>query len=96
MAAERGDGDDEGPRAPEPETHDEEGPARRAARQRHLRAARDFFETAPPFRVQSELDGTVSLCRKRYDYWPNRPPPRSGNASPSTKALKKPSSACGT
>ncbi len=75
MAAERGDGDNEGPRAPEPETHDEEGPARRAARQRHLRAARDFFETAPPFRVQSEPDGTVSLRRKRYDYWPNRPPP---------------------
>ena len=74
MAAERGDGGQEEPWTPGPEADDEDGPARRAARERHLRAASDFFASAPPFRVQFELDGTVSLCRKHYDYWPNRAP----------------------
>ena len=70
-------GDDcghEEPRPPEPEPDGGGEPARRAARERHLRAADEFFEAAPPFRVQFEPDGTVSLCRKHYDYWPNRPP----------------------
>lgn len=72
--AEREDGTHQGPRIPEPEPDGDDEPARRAARERHLRAADEFFAAAPPFRVQFELDGTVSLCRKHYDYWPNRPP----------------------
>jgi hypothetical protein len=68
---------------PEPE-RDEDGPEdgygadeqlRRALEQeRHRTDARRFFEAAPLYRVQFEQDGTVSLCRKDYRYWPNRPP----------------------
>ena len=54
---------------------DAEEQRRRAARQeRHRLDARRLFDAAPPYRVQFEENGTVSLCAKRYDYWPNRPP----------------------
>jgi hypothetical protein len=68
---------------PEPE-RDEDGAEegydaaeqlRRAMEQeRHRLAARRFFEAAPLFRIGFEADGTVSLRKKSYDYWPNRPP----------------------
>ena len=55
--------------------HDEEEQSRRAAQQeRHRFDARRFFDAAPPYRVRFEEDGTVSLCAKRYEYWPNRAP----------------------
>ena len=48
---------------------------RRALEQeRHRAAARRFFEAAPLYRVDFEDNGTVSLRRKAYAYWPNRPP----------------------
>lgn len=72
--AERDDDSRKEPWPSEPEAVEEDERARRGASERHLRAASEFFEAAPPFRVQFELDGTVSLCRKHYDYWPNRPP----------------------
>ena len=34
-----------------------------------LAAARRYFRAAPPYRIQFEEDGRVSLCRKRYSYW---------------------------
>lgn len=47
---------------------------RRALEQeRHRRDARRFFEEAPLFRVQFEENGTVTLCKKEYKYWPGRP-----------------------
>jgi len=42
--------------------------------ERHRAAARRFFEAAPLYRVQFEEDGTVSLRKKGYSYWPDRPP----------------------
>ena len=70
---------------PEPERDDDEAEAedgygaeeqlRRALEQeRHRTDARRFFEAAPLYRIQFEQDGTVSLCRKGYRYWPSRPP----------------------
>ena len=48
---------------------------RRALEQeRHRLAARRFFDAAPLYRVQFDEDGTVSLRKKSYDYWPARPP----------------------
>ncbi len=48
---------------------------RRAVEQeRHRLDARRFFEAAPLYRIQFEADGTVSLRRKGYKYWPARPP----------------------
>src|SRR3954464_10844908 len=48
---------------------------RRALEQeRHLREARRRFEVAPLYRIRGEEDGTVSLCKKGYRYWPNRSP----------------------
>jgi hypothetical protein len=48
---------------------------RRALEQeRHRTAARRFFEAAPLYRVEFEEDGTVSLRKKAYAYWPNLPP----------------------
>lgn len=72
--AERDDDGHEEPRTSEPEADAGDEPARCAAGERHLRAASEFFEAAPPYRVQFELDGTVSLCCKHYNYWPNRAP----------------------
>ena len=42
--------------------------------ERHRLAARRFFDAAPLYRVQFDEDGTVSLRRKFYEYWPARPP----------------------
>ena len=48
---------------------------RRALEQeRHRLSARRLFDAAPLYRVQFEEDGTVSLRKKSYDYWPVRPP----------------------
>jgi hypothetical protein len=63
-----------------PEEEGEEGydageQLRRALEQeRHLREARRRYEEAPLYRIRGEEDGTVSLCKKGYSYWPNRPP----------------------
>ena len=74
---ERGD-DHPGPERDDDATedgHDAEEQLRRAVEQeRHRLAARRFFEAAPFYRVQFEPNGTVSLRRKDYNYWPNRPP----------------------
>jgi hypothetical protein len=67
----RRDDEEEGPE----EGYDADEQLRRALEQeRHCAAARDFFERAPLFRIRFEEDGTVSLCKKRYAYWPTRPP----------------------
>lgn len=42
--------------------------------ERHRAAARRFFEAAPLYRVEFEEDGTVSLRKKSYEFWPDRPP----------------------
>lgn len=42
--------------------------------ERHRLAARRFFEAAPLYRVQFEEDGTVTLRKKGFEYWPARPP----------------------
>ncbi len=42
-------------------------------RERHRAAARRFFETAPLYRVDFEEDGTVSLRKKSYEFWPDHP-----------------------
>ncbi|GAA0579864.1 hypothetical protein GCM10009416_17850 [Craurococcus roseus] len=48
---------------------------RRAVEQeRHRAAARRFFDAAPLYRVDFEEDGTVSLRKKSYEFWPDRPP----------------------
>jgi hypothetical protein len=63
-----------------PEEEGEEGydageQLRRALEQeRHLREARRRYEEAPLYRIRGEEDGTVSLSKKGYSYWPNRPP----------------------
>ena len=55
--------------------YDADEQLRRAlAQQQHVREARRFFEEAPLYRVEFEDDGTVSLRRKGYEYWPARPP----------------------
>jgi hypothetical protein len=36
-------------------------------------SSRPAAYTAPRYRIQFEADGTVSLCEKRYRYWPERP-----------------------
>ncbi len=65
-------------RADEPEEEEgygaEEQRRRAAQQERHRLEARGLFEAAPAYRIQFELNGTVSLCSKRYEYWPNRPP----------------------
>jgi hypothetical protein len=62
-------------RAEAEEGGDAEERLRRALEgERHRAAARRFFETAPLYRVDFEEDGTVSLRKKSYAYWPNRPP----------------------
>lgn len=54
--------------------HGAEEQLRRALEQeRHRAAARRFFEAAPLYRVDPEDNGTVSLRKKDYAYWPNRP-----------------------
>jgi hypothetical protein len=74
--AERADHD----RAPEQlgcdaEPHDPGDALQAAVRQeRHRTAARRLFDAAPLYRVEFEEDGTVSLRRKGYEYWPERPP----------------------
>lgn len=52
----------------------EEQLSRALEQERHQREARRFFEDAPLYRTQNEDNGTVSLCRKTYAYWPNRAP----------------------
>lgn len=47
---------------------------RALAQQHHAERARRFFEEAPLYCIQFENDGTVSLRRKCYNYWPARPP----------------------
>ena len=42
--------------------------------ERHRAAARRFFEAPPLYRVDFEENGTVSLRKKGYAYWPDRPP----------------------
>ena len=72
---ERGDGDgheDARPSGPAPD--DPREAAGHAARERHVRTARRFFEAVPPYRAQFERDGTVSLHFKEYRYWPDRAP----------------------
>ena len=55
--------------------YDADEQLRRALEQeRHRLAARRFFDAAPLYRVEFEGDGTVSLRKKSYDYWPARPP----------------------
>ena len=60
---------------PEDDGHDAAKQLRRAVEQeRHRLEARRYFDAAPFYRVRFEENGTVTLCAKRYDYWPNRPP----------------------
>ncbi len=70
--------DHRGPERDEDGPEDGYGPEeqlRRALEQeRHRLDARRFFEAAPLYRVQFEANGTVSLRKKAYNYWPNRPP----------------------
>ena len=70
--------DHRGPERDEDDPENGYGPEeqlRRAVEQeRHRLAARRFFEAAPLYRIEFEENGTVSLRKKRYDYWPNRPP----------------------
>ena len=68
--------DHPGRERPEAENGDgaEEQLRRAVEGERHRAAARRFFEAAPLYRVDFEEDGTVSLRKKNYDYWPNRPP----------------------
>ena len=40
----------------------------------HRLAARRFYREAPPYRVQFENNGTVTLRQKTYEYWENRAP----------------------
>ncbi|MDN3568725.1 hypothetical protein ACFQY5_35920 [Paeniroseomonas aquatica] len=35
----------------------------------HRLEARRFYRAAPPYRIQFEINGTVSLCQKHYQYW---------------------------
>jgi hypothetical protein len=42
--------------------------------ERHLREARRRYDAAPLYRIRGEEDGTVSLSKKRYSYWPNQAP----------------------
>jgi hypothetical protein len=37
-------------------------------------AARRFFREAPPYCIEFDTDGTVMLCQKCYEYWPDREP----------------------
>ncbi len=37
-------------------------------------AARRFYREAPPYCIRFEDDGTVSLRRKRYEYWDEQDP----------------------
>lgn len=48
----------------------EEQLRRALAQRRHAEEARRFFEAAPFYRTQYEDNGTVSVCRKAYNYWP--------------------------
>jgi hypothetical protein len=67
--------DEDGPGEERNDGYDADEQLRRAIEQeRHRAEARRFFEAAPLYRVQFEENGTVSLCRKDYTYWPNRPP----------------------
>lgn len=58
----RGGAEEPGDAAPDEEEGDREERER-------LAAARRYFRAAPPYRIQFEEDGRVSLCRKRYSYW---------------------------
>lgn len=40
----------------------------------HRLAARRFYRAAPPYCVQFEVDGTVTLRQKAYEYWPELEP----------------------
>lgn len=40
----------------------------------HRLEARRFYAAAPAYRIQFETDGTVSLCRKHYEYWDHLAP----------------------
>jgi hypothetical protein len=48
-------------------------PATPADRQRR-HAARRFFREAPPYCIEFDTDGSAMLCRKCYEYWPERTP----------------------
>jgi len=39
-------------------------------------AARAYFRSAPPYRIEFEQDGRVSLRRKRYSFWGDPDPAR--------------------
>ncbi|MGE4049097.1 MAG: hypothetical protein AB7F35_29920 [Acetobacteraceae bacterium] len=40
----------------------------------HRLAARRFYRAAPPYCIQPEANGTVSLRQKTYEYYPEREP----------------------
>lgn len=42
--------------------------------ERHRAAARRYFSEAPLYRIEHEDDGSFSVSRKHYSYWPERPP----------------------
>jgi hypothetical protein len=65
-----GEPNDDGrhPRARRDDLHDE------AEDDPRILEARRLYRAAPRYRIQFEADGTVSLCAKRYRYWPERPP----------------------
>jgi PAS domain-containing protein len=42
--------------------------------EQRIHAARRFFQAAPPYCIEFDLDGTVMLCEKFYEYWPEHEP----------------------
>jgi hypothetical protein len=49
-------------------------PDRFAADRQRRHAARRFFREAPPYCIEFDKDGSAMLCRKCYEYWPDRAP----------------------
>jgi hypothetical protein len=59
---------------PKPQQQPEERPRIDEEAREHRLAARRFYRAAPPYCVQFEVDGTVTLRQKAYEYWPELEP----------------------
>ena len=59
---------------PKPRQQPEERPRVDDEHREHRLAARRFYRAAPPYRIQAEVSGTVTLRQKAYEYYPELEP----------------------